>query len=77
MCAFPWPSSGMFSRRMIPERLSVVSEEELRQAGFGYRAKYVTGTVMFCNQNQMEVLNGFLRSMDLDTQFGYDTIRVH
>ncbi|XWS25103.1 hypothetical protein CRYUN_Cryun27aG0042300 [Craigia yunnanensis] len=27
------------------ERLSVVSEEELRQAGFGYRAKYITGTV--------------------------------
>ncbi|XP_021896417.1 N-glycosylase/DNA lyase OGG1 isoform X2 [Carica papaya] len=27
------------------ERLSMVSEEELRQAGFGYRAKYIIGTV--------------------------------
>ncbi|CAN8292002.1 unnamed protein product [Cochlearia groenlandica] len=27
------------------ERLSSVSEEELRKAGFGYRAKYITGTV--------------------------------
>ncbi|KAL5559656.1 hypothetical protein UlMin_035867 [Ulmus minor] len=27
------------------ERFSTVTEEELRQAGFGYRAKYVTGTV--------------------------------
>ncbi|XP_007019139.2 PREDICTED: N-glycosylase/DNA lyase OGG1 isoform X1 [Theobroma cacao] len=27
------------------ERLSAVSEEELRRAGFGYRAKYITGTV--------------------------------
>ncbi|XVF64512.1 hypothetical protein PTKIN_Ptkin09bG0175400 [Pterospermum kingtungense] len=26
------------------ERLSAVSEQELRQAGFGYRAKYITGT---------------------------------
>jgi len=27
------------------DRLSQVSEEELREAGFGYRAKYITGTV--------------------------------
>ncbi|XP_010521278.1 PREDICTED: N-glycosylase/DNA lyase OGG1 [Tarenaya hassleriana] len=27
------------------DRLSSVSEEELREAGFGYRAKYITGTV--------------------------------
>ncbi|XP_057974591.1 N-glycosylase/DNA lyase OGG1 isoform X2 [Malania oleifera] len=27
------------------ERLSLVSENELREAGFGYRAKYITGTV--------------------------------
>ncbi|KAF5725313.1 N-glycosylase/DNA lyase OGG1 isoform X1 [Tripterygium wilfordii] len=27
------------------ERLSVVTEQELREAGFGYRAKYITGTV--------------------------------
>lgn len=27
------------------DRLSKVSEEELRKAGFGYRAKYITGTV--------------------------------
>lgn len=27
------------------ERLSRVSEDELRKAGFGYRAKYITGTV--------------------------------
>ncbi|XP_047334616.1 N-glycosylase/DNA lyase OGG1 isoform X2 [Impatiens glandulifera] len=27
------------------ERLSQVSEEELRKAGFGYRAKYIVGTV--------------------------------
>ncbi|OVA05256.1 HhH-GPD domain [Macleaya cordata] len=28
------------------ERLSLVSEDELRAAGFGYRAKYIVGTVM-------------------------------
>ncbi|XP_062022073.1 N-glycosylase/DNA lyase OGG1 [Rosa rugosa] len=27
------------------DRLSMVSEQELREAGFGYRAKYLTGTV--------------------------------
>jgi N-glycosylase/DNA lyase len=27
------------------DRLSRVSEEEFRKAGFGYRAKYITGTV--------------------------------
>lgn len=27
------------------ERLAMVSEEELREAGFGYRAKYIIGTV--------------------------------
>lgn len=27
------------------ERLAMVSEEELREAGFGYRAKYIVGTV--------------------------------
>ncbi|XP_062101508.1 N-glycosylase/DNA lyase OGG1 [Humulus lupulus] len=27
------------------ERLSTVAEQELREAGFGYRAKYITGTV--------------------------------
>lgn len=27
------------------DRLSLVSEQELRDAGFGYRAKYITGTV--------------------------------
>ncbi|KAE8727856.1 N-glycosylase/DNA lyase OGG1 [Hibiscus syriacus] len=39
-------SVGGFEFHEFPslERLSVVSEEELRQAGFGYRAKYVTGT---------------------------------
>ncbi|XVF36959.1 hypothetical protein REPUB_Repub19eG0103600 [Reevesia pubescens] len=40
-------SVGGFEFHEFPslERLSVVSEEELRQAGFGYRAKYITGTV--------------------------------
>ncbi|KAJ7965524.1 N-glycosylase/DNA lyase OGG1 [Quillaja saponaria] len=27
------------------EQLSLISEEDLRKAGFGYRAKYITGTV--------------------------------
>ncbi|MCL7047296.1 hypothetical protein MKW94_000683 [Papaver nudicaule] len=30
-----------------PERLSLVSEDELRVAGFGYRAKYVVNTMSF------------------------------
>ncbi|KAB2083145.1 hypothetical protein ES319_A05G245500v1 [Gossypium barbadense] len=40
-------SVGGFDFHEFPslERLSAVSEEELRQAGFGYRAKYITGTV--------------------------------
>ncbi|XP_022768138.1 N-glycosylase/DNA lyase OGG1 isoform X1 [Durio zibethinus] len=40
-------SVGGFEFHEFPslERLSIVSEEELRQAGFGYRAKYITGTV--------------------------------
>ncbi|OMO50697.1 hypothetical protein COLO4_37918 [Corchorus olitorius] len=40
-------SVGGFEFHEFPslERLSVVSEEELRQAGFGYRAKYISGTV--------------------------------
>ncbi|GLT41393.1 hypothetical protein SLA2020_154600 [Shorea laevis] len=40
-------SVGGFEFHEFPslERLSMVSEQELREAGFGYRAKYVAGTV--------------------------------
>lgn len=40
-------SVGGFEFHEFPslERLSMVSEQELREAGFGYRAKYLTGTV--------------------------------
>ncbi|PON73224.1 8-oxoguanine DNA-glycosylase [Parasponia andersonii] len=34
------------------ERLSTVSEQELREAGFGYRAKYITGTVKALQSKQ-------------------------
>ncbi|BBG95598.1 8-oxoguanine-DNA glycosylase 1 [Prunus dulcis] len=40
-------SVGGFEFHEFPslERLSMVSEKEFREAGFGYRAKYITGTV--------------------------------
>ncbi|XP_028757530.1 N-glycosylase/DNA lyase OGG1 [Neltuma alba] len=40
---------GDFKFHTFPsvEKLSLISEEELRNAGFGYRAKYITGTVNF------------------------------
>ncbi|RWR90253.1 N-glycosylase/DNA lyase OGG1 isoform X1 [Cinnamomum micranthum f. kanehirae] len=40
-------SVGGFDFHEFPslERLEMVSEEELRKAGFGYRAKYIVGTV--------------------------------
>lgn len=38
---------GCFEFHTFPttEQLSLISEEELRKAGFGYRAKYIIGTV--------------------------------
>ncbi|XP_073003636.1 N-glycosylase/DNA lyase OGG1 [Typha latifolia] len=43
----PLASVGGFEFHEFPslERLSFVSEQELREAGFGYRAKYIVGTV--------------------------------
>ncbi|PRQ26598.1 putative DNA-(apurinic or apyrimidinic site) lyase [Rosa chinensis] len=40
-------SVGGFEFHEFPslDRLAMVSEQELREAGFGYRAKYLTGTV--------------------------------
>ncbi|KAM6542094.1 hypothetical protein CsatB_006541 [Cannabis sativa] len=50
------------------ERLSSVAEQELREAGFGYRAKYITGTVKLLQSKHGGGLEWLLslRKLDLD-----------
>lgn len=56
------------------ERLSQVSESELREAGFGYRAKYITGTVNALQSKPCGGVEWLASLRKLDLQVAIDAL---